>query len=182
MNNNYSDIIEKVLITGEEIKKRIEEIAREISRDYEGKDFVLICILKGGLYFLTDLSKRITIPHTFDVAGAASYGKSTTSSGYVVITKDVDTDIRGKDVIIIEDIYDTGKTLSVVRDLILVHNPRSVEICDLVVKNKKHEFELPIKYLGFTIEDHFVVGYGLDYDEKYRHLGFVGILKKDVYL
>lgn len=178
---NKFNVVEKVLLTKEQIEKRIKELADEISADYKNKELILICILKGGLYFLTDLSKKISIPHTFDVVGATSYGKSTKSSGHVVITKDVSTDIKNKHIIIIEDIYDTGQTLKVIKDLLYVHTPASVEICSLIIKNKKHIEDLHIKYKGFTIEDDFVVGYGLDYDEKYRHLDFIGILKKELY-
>ncbi|MBP8016711.1 hypoxanthine phosphoribosyltransferase [Candidatus Gracilibacteria bacterium] len=179
--NNHKDIIEKILLSNEQIDKRITELAKAISEDYKNRDLILICILKGGLYFLIDLSKKLTIPHTFDVVGAASYGKSTKSSGHVVITKDVTTDIRNKDIIIIEDIYDTGTTLKVVCDLLNVHNPKSISVCALIVKNKKHIKEIPIKYEGFEIKDEFVVGYGLDYDEKYRHFNFIGILRKELY-
>lgn len=180
--NLHQDVIEQVLITSDNLQKRIAELAKDISKDYNGKELVLICILKGGLYFLTDLSKKITIPHTFDVVGATSYGKSVRSTGHVVITKDVSTDIRGKHIIIIEDIYDTGLTLKVVMDLLRVHNPASVEVCALIEKKKIHKEEIMIKYVGFEIEDEFVVGYGLDYDEKFRHFDFIGILKKEVYL
>jgi hypoxanthine phosphoribosyltransferase len=173
--------LERVLITREQVKQRVEEMAREIERDYRGRDLVLVCILKGGIIFLSDLTRQITIPHTYDTVGAMSYGQSTSSSGHVIITKDINVDIKGKDVLLIEDIYDTGRTMRVVKDLLAVHAPRSVEVCAFVYKDKKHEFELPVKYIGFHIPDVFVVGYGLDYAERYRNLDCIGVLRKDIY-
>jgi hypoxanthine phosphoribosyltransferase len=173
--------LERVLIGKDQIELRVEELAREIERDYAERDLVLVCILKGGIIFLSDLTRRIRIPHTYDTVGAMSYGQMTHSSGHVIITKDINVDIRGKDVLLIEDIYDTGRTMRVVKDLLAVHSPRSVEICAFIYKEKKHEFELPVKYIGFRIPDVFVVGYGLDYAERYRNLDCIGVLRKNIY-
>lgn len=173
--------LEKVLFSKEQIDQRVEELAQQITKDYQGKDLVLISILKGGIIFLADLTRRISIKHSFDVVGATSYGQSHFSSGQVIISKDVDINISDRDVLLIEDIYDTGRTLKVVRDLILLHSPRSLEICTFLYKEKRHQFELPVKYIGFSIPNVFVVGYGLDYREKYRHLNYIGVLKKEVY-
>lgn len=174
--------IKEVLITKEEIQKKIDELAKQISRDYQSGELVLVSILKGGVIFLADLSRKLTIDHSFDMVGAMSYGSSTTSSGNVIITKDIDIEVTGKDVLLIEDIYDTGRTLRAVRDLIMLHSPRQIDICVLLYKEKKNRaVELPIKYIGFHIPDVFVVGYGLDYSEKYRNLEYIGVLKESVY-
>ncbi|MCX7012551.1 MAG: hypoxanthine phosphoribosyltransferase [Candidatus Sumerlaeota bacterium] len=180
MTDMMSDL-EKVLFDGETINQRIAELADEISRDYTDGELVLVTVLRGGLIFLADLSRRISIRHTFDVVGATSYGPHVESSGQVLITKDVEVPLQGRDVLLVEDIYDTGRTLHVVRDLLQVHDPRSLEICSLLVKDRPRSQEIPIKYIGFHIPNVFVVGYGLDYDEQYRHLNCVGVLKKEIY-
>ncbi len=174
--------IKKILINKEQIQEKITELAEQISKDYAKGDLVLISILKGGLIFLADLSRKLSIEHTFDMVGAMSYGHSMTSSGKVIITKDIDIDISGKDVLLIEDIYDTGLTLKAVKDLIQLHAPRSIEVCVLLEKEKgNRSAPIPIKYVGFSVPDVFVVGYGLDFDEKYRNLEYIGILKESVY-
>jgi hypoxanthine phosphoribosyltransferase len=173
--------LDHVIFTREEIERRTVELAADISTDYASGDLVLVTILRGGLIFLADLSRQISISHTFDVVGAASYGPRSESSGQVLITKDVEVPLQGRDIILVEDIYDTGRTLRVVRDLLHVHDPRSLEICSLLVKDRPRAKEIPIKYIGFSVPDVFVVGYGLDYNERYRHLDCIGVLKPEVY-
>ncbi len=174
--------IKTVLITKEQIQEKITELAAQISRDYKSGELVLVSVLKGGVMFLADLSRKITIDHSYDMVGAMSYGKSTTSSGNVIITKDIDIDVSNQDVLLIEDIYDSGRTLQAVKDLISLHSPRSLAICCLLYKQKaKKVVNMPIKYVGFYIPDIFVVGYGLDYAEKYRNLEYIGVLKESVY-
>ena len=171
----------RVLHTPEEIAKRVAELGAEISREYAGRDLVLVSVLKGGVVFLADLTRAITIPHAYDMIGASSYGSSTTTSGQVTITKDVDTNLLNRDVLLIEDIFDTGHTLRVVCNLLRLHNPRSLEVCALLVKNKKRDHDIPVKFSGFEIPNEFVVGYGLDYAEHYRNLPCIGILKPEIY-
>jgi len=174
--------LEYVLLPEDKILQRVSEIASDIVRDYQETNPVLIGILKGGIIFLSDLTRHISIPHSYDIVGASSYGSRTSSSGQVIITKDVEISLRNRDVLLIEDIYDSGATLKVVKDLLLVHSPRSLEICALLWKEKKNRaYDIPIKYIGFTIPDVFVVGYGLDYNEKYRNLRCIGVLKKEFY-
>ncbi len=170
------DFLERILITEEEIQARVAELASRITQDYKDKNLGLIGILKGGVVFLADLTRQIPIPHSYDLVGASSYGSSSTSSGKVIITRDAEIPLSDKDILIIEDIYDTGNTLKVVRDLIEAHSPRSMEICALLWKEKKRAFDIPIRYIGFKIPDVFVVGYGLDFNERYRNLGYIGVL------
>lgn len=171
----------RVLLTPEQIAERTAALGAEISRDYAGRDLMLVSILKGGIVFLADLTRHITIPHGFDLVGAASYGTSIRSSGQVTITKDVDVNLLRRDVLVIEDIYDTGRTLKVVCDLLRLHHPRSLEVCALLHKIKPRDFEVPLRYVGFEIPDEFVVGYGLDYAERYRNLPCIGVLKPELY-
>lgn len=179
---NLDDDIEEILLTQKDIAQRVAEMGKAIENDYRGKPLVLVGILRGGLVFLSDLTRAIAIPHSFDMAGASSYGTGTTSSGRVQITKDVEVDLRGKHVIVCEDIYDSGRTLAAIRDLLRVHHPASVEVAAFLYKKvKKRVAEVEIKYKGYDIEDKFVVGYGLDYSEMYRNLPYVGVLKRSVY-
>ncbi|MBX7247055.1 MAG: hypoxanthine phosphoribosyltransferase [Candidatus Sumerlaeaceae bacterium] len=164
-----------------DLAKRTHELGEEISRDYKGRPLVLINILKGGIVFLADLMRTITIPHAFDVVGASSYRGGTSTSGKVTITKDADLDLRGKDLLLVEDILDTGVTLNVVCELLLIQQPASLEICCLLNKKRERKLKVPLKYVGFEIPDEFVVGYGLDYKEQYRNLPCIGILKPEVY-
>ena len=179
--NRLMNDLQEILFDDETVQKRIDELAEEISRDYASGELVLITILRGGLIFLADLSRRLKIRHTFDVVGASSYGTHSESSGQVLITKDVEIKLQGKDILLVEDIYDSGRTLRVVRDLLQVHGPRSIEVCSLIVKDRPRTYEIPIKYVGFRIPNVFVVGYGLDYNEQYRHLNCVGVLKPEIY-
>jgi hypoxanthine phosphoribosyltransferase len=176
-----ADDIEEVLFTAEQIAQRNAEIGAQISRDYADKDLILISILKGGVLFLADLTRQITIPHGIELVGASSYKGGVQASGGVRITKDVDQSLHNKDVLLIEDIYDTGNTLHVVYELLKIHRPASVEVCAMLRKNKPHFQKLDVKYVGFDIEDVFVVGYGLDYKEIYRNLPCIGVLKREKY-
>ena len=182
ISEDLTDDIEEVLFTRDEIAERVRKIGEKISRDYEGKPLVLVGILRGALIFLSDLTRSVSIAHSFDMVGASSYGASTSSSGRVQITKDVEVNLRDKHVVIIEDIYDSGRTLAAIRDLLRVHHPASIEVAALLYKKvKKRVTEVDIKYVGFEITDKFVVGYGLDYSEVYRNLPFIGVLKRRVY-
>ena len=165
-----------VLISEDELSKRIAELGEQINADYEGKEVTLICILKGSIFFTCELAKRISVPVTIDFIQASSYGSGTSSSGVVKIKKDLDESIEGKNVIIIEDIIDSGNTLSRLLPLLKERNPESLEVCTLLDKPERREVEVDVKYNGFNIPDEFVVGYGLDYDPKYRNLPFIGVL------
>jgi len=181
---NYDHIlardIERVLLSSEHIARRVKELGASVSADYRNRDLVLVNILKGGIVFLADLSRAITIPHSFDLIGASSYRGAMRSSGKIIITKDLDLDLRGKDVLLVEDILDTGRTLNLVLELIRLHEPASLEICCLLDKQRPRDLKIPIKYTGFHLPDEFVVGYGLDYQERYRNLPFIGVLKPEV--
>lgn len=182
ISKNLDQDITEVIFDEETILKRVREIGAQISKDFEGKNLVLVGILRGALTFLSDLSRAITIPHSFDMVGASSYGSSTSSSGRVQITKDVEVTLRDKHVIIIEDIYDSGRTLAAIRDLLRVHHPASISMATLLYKKVKvRAAEMEIEYVGFELDDRFVVGYGLDYDEYYRNLKYIGVLSPKVY-
>ena len=172
----------RVLLGEEEVNKRINEVAEQINKDYAGKDIHLICILKGGVFFTCELAKRLTVPVSMDFMSVSSYGAGTVSSGVVKIIKDLDTNVvEGADLLIVEDILDSGKTLSYLKELLLTRKPASVRICTLLDKPDRRTADIKADYVGATIPDAFVVGYGLDYDEKYRNLPYVGILKPSVY-
>ncbi len=173
--------ISAILLDEDKIQKRISELAAQISKDYEGRTPVLISVLKGSFVFLADLIRCFTIPVQIDFMAVSSYGESTVSSGVVRIKKDVDIDLTGKDVIIVEDIVDSGLSLLYIIDYIKKHNISSIKTCVLLDKPEAHRNEVSIDYKGFDIGNEFVVGYGLDYAEKYRNLPYVGILKEDVY-
>ena len=175
--------IEKVLFSEEEISAIVERIGNQISCDYEGKNLLLICVLKGSICFMSDLMKKITIPCRIDFMAAKSYGASTETSGVVNITKDITYDISDYDVLIIEDIFDSGRTLEKLVKVLESRNPKSVACCSLLDKPERRasHVKLTLKYTGARVPDAFVVGYGLDYDELYRNLPFVGILKQEVY-
>lgn len=176
------DDITEVLLTSEEIGRRVGELGAQISKDYDGKDLVLVGILRGALVFLSDLTRSIVVPHSFDMVGASSYGSATESSGRVQITKDVEVNLRGKHVLVIEDIYDSGRTLGAIRDLLRVHHPADIRLCAFLYKERDQRArELGIDYVGFRIPNKFVVGYGLDFAERYRNLPFVGILSARVH-
>lgn len=173
--------IEKVLLSEEEIKEKIAEMGKKISEDYKGKDLILIGVLKGSVPFMADLMKRIDIYCNMDFMAVSSYGNSTETTGVVRILKDLDFEIENKDVLIIEDIIDSGTTLKYLKKYLKSKNPNSVEIACLLNKPERREVEIDVKYLGFDVPNYFLVGYGLDYAEKYRNLPYVGILKERVY-
>lgn len=167
----------KVMISEEQVNHRIRELAEQISNDYKGKSIHLICILKGSVFFTCELAKRLTIPVTIDFMSVSSYGSETVSSGRVRILKDLDESIQGKNVIIVEDIIDSGRTLSYLKDLLGTRAPESLSICTLLDKPDRREINVDVKYVGFIIPDEFVVGYGLDYDQYYRNLPYVGVVE-----
>lgn len=167
-----------VLITEEEVEKKIRELADEISRDYEGKAVTLICILKGSVFFTCELAKRITVPVKLDFMSVSSYGSGTESSGRVKIIKDLDDSVEGKDVIVIEDIIDSGRTLSHLLSLLSSRRPNSIKLCTLLDKPDRRVVPVDVDYKGFEIPDKFVVGYGLDYDQNYRNLPYIGVIEQ----
>lgn len=167
----------RVMLGEEEVNKRIKEIGEQISRDYAGKSVHLICILKGGVFFMCELAKRITIPVSMDFMAVSSYGAGTESSGVVKIIKDLDEAIEGKEVIIVEDIIDSGRTLSHLVELLKQRRPASIRLCTMLDKPDRRVTDVDVKYVGFTIPDEFVVGYGLDYDQKYRNLPYIGVVE-----
>ncbi len=169
----------KVLLTEAEVDARINDLGAQISKDYEGKEVHLICILKGGAFFACELAKRITIPVSIDFMCISSYGNEKSSSGIVKIVKDLDEPLEDKEVLIAEDIIDSGKTLSYLIPVLKKRNPKSIEICTLLNKPERREVEVDVKYTGFSIPDEFVVGYGLDYAQKYRNLPYIGIVEDD---
>ena len=178
MNND----IAKVLISEEQLQAKVAELGAQISRDYEGKDLLLVSILKGSVVFMADLMRAITEPCSIDFMVVSSYGgANTTSTGLVKIVKDLDQDLSGKDVLIVEDILDTGVTLSDLVPMLKMRNPNSVKICTILDKPSRRKADIQPDYEGFQVPDEFVVGYGLDYDEKYRNLPYVGVLKPEVY-
>ena len=168
----------EVLVSAEDLQRRVAELGAQISRDYAGKPLLLIGVLKGAVFFLSDLMRHVDIPVEIDFMAVASYGSATDSSGVVRILKDLDAAIEGRDVLIVEDIVDSGLTLQYLMRNLGSRNPRTLEVCALLVKPARRKVELPTKYVGFEIEDRFVVGYGLDYAERYRNLPYVAALEK----
>lgn len=164
----------QVLISEEELKERTKVIGKQISDDYAGKEVHMICVLKGGVMFMSDLSKEITVPVTMDFMAVSSYGNETSSSGVVKIVKDLDENIEGKDVLIVEDIIDSGRTLSYLVQILNDRNPRSLKICTLLDKPDRRVVDVDVSYTGFVIPDLFVLGYGLDYTQRYRNLPYIG--------
>lgn len=171
-----TETIASVLITAEQIAARVAELGQQISTDYQGRSLLVICVLKGSSLFTADLVRHVDLPLTLDFIGTSSYGESTESSGVVRIVKDVEDSLEGKDVLIIEDIVDTGLTLSYLLNTLRLRKPASLKVCALLDKPSRRKVEVPIDYLGFSIEDHFVIGYGLDYASRYRNLGYIGVL------
>ena len=169
----------RVLLKEEEVNARISEIAAQVSRDYEGKCVHLICILKGGVFFTCELAKRLTVPVSLDFMSVSSYGSGTESSGVVRIVKDLDQPLEGKEVLIVEDIIDSGRTLAYLIDLLQKRNPKSIRLCTLLDKPERRvKKQVTVDYTCFTIPDEFVVGYGLDYDQKYRNLPYIGVVEQ----
>ncbi|MDR3710395.1 MAG: hypoxanthine phosphoribosyltransferase [Capsulimonadaceae bacterium] len=177
------DDIERVILSEEQLAKRVTELAEEISRDYAGKDLVLIGILKGCVVFLSDLIRKIDVPLSFDFVAVSSYGADTKSSGVVRILKDLDESVESKHVLVVEDIVDTGLTLrlSYLLENLRSRRAASVKVCTLLDKPSRRRVDVPVDYRGFTVEDQFVVGYGLDYQGKYRGLPYIGLLKPEIY-
>ena len=173
--------IERVLFTEQELKDRVAEIAAQIDKDYAGKEPMLISVLRGSFIFMADLARSITLPCTVDFMAVSSYGSGTSSTGQVQITKDLSSDIAGKHIIVVEDILDSGNTLSYLLKLLAQRKPASIRLCTLLDKPERRTKPVEVHYSGFTIPDAFVVGYGLDYAEHYRNLPYIGILKPEVY-
>ncbi|MEE1247837.1 MAG: hypoxanthine phosphoribosyltransferase [Lachnospiraceae bacterium] len=167
----------RVMLEEEVVNKRIAELAKALSEEFEGEQLHLICILKGSIFFTCELAKRITVPVTMDFMSVSSYGSGTTSSGNVIIKKDLDEDIEGKNVVVIEDIIDTGRTLESLLKLLKKRNPKKLKLCTLLDKPDRRIADVSVDYTGFVIPDEFVVGYGLDYDQRYRNLPYIGILE-----
>ena len=173
--------MESILLTEEQIQKRVDELGERISRDYAGKAPIFVGILKGSFVFMADLMRRVTLPCSVDFMAVSSYGNTTKTTGAVKINKDLSQDIEGKDVVVVEDILDSGVTLSYLSKYLLNRNPASLAIVTLLDKPSRRVADVHAKYSGFEIPDAFVVGYGLDYAEKYRNLPFIGILKPAIY-
>ena len=169
----------EIMLTEEEVDSRIREIGEQISKDYAGKMVHLVCVLKGGSFFMTELAKRITVPVSLDFMSVSSYGGSTKSSGVVRIVKDLDEPLEGKDVLVVEDIVDSGRTLSYLLELLRDRGPASVKLCTLLDKPERRVVDVHVDYTGFEIPDEFVVGYGLDYDQRYRNLPYIGVVRFD---
>lgn len=174
--------VDQILIDERQLQARIRELAAEIAADYEDtEDLLLLCVLKGAYMFLADLSRLLPMPHEVDFMAVSSYGTGTTSSGAVRIVLDLKEDIAGKHVLIVEDIIDSGRTLDYMRRNLLSRAPASLRICTLLNKPERREIDVPLDYLGFDIPDEFVVGYGLDFAQRYRNLPFIAVLKPDVF-
>ena len=170
---------EEIMLTEEEVDKKIQELGEKISSDYAGKQVHLVCVLKGGSFFMCELAKRITVPVSLDFMSVSSYGGDNTSRGVVKIVKDLDESIAGKDVIVIEDIVDSGRTLSYLLEMLSDRKPNSLRLCTLLDKPERRVVDVKVDYTGFEIPDEFVVGYGLDYDQRYRNLPYIGVVKFD---
>jgi hypoxanthine phosphoribosyltransferase len=169
----------EILVQSDDLSHRVRELAAEVSRDYEGRDLFLVGVLKGAVFFLSDLMKHLEVPCEVDFMAVSSYGSSTDTSGIVRILKDLDSPIEGREVLIVEDIVDSGLTLSYLLRTLRARNPASLEVCALLTKPERRKVELPIKYVGFEIPNRFAIGYGLDYGERFRNLPYVAVLRED---
>jgi len=169
----------RIMLTEQEVNDRIKKIGEQISKDYAGKSVHLVCVLKGGSFFMCELAKRITVPVTLDFMSASSYGSSTKSSGVVKIVKDLDEPLKDKNVLVVEDIVDSGRTLSYLLKMLGDRGPASVKLCTLLDKPERRVTDVKVDYTGFEIPDEFVVGYGLDYDQRYRNLPYIGVVEFD---
>ena len=175
------DDIEKILLSEEQIQKKIKELGAKISADYKDKNLLMVSILKGSVVFMADLMRQISLPSRIDFMSVSSYGTGVKTSGVVKIVKDLDIPLEGYDLLIVEDILDSGLTLHYIIDILLSRKPKSISICTLLDKPECRKVDVKTNYYGFEIPDQFVVGYGLDYDEKYRNLPFIGILRPEIY-
>ena len=174
------DAVGEVLIEQEPLQARIAELGAEVSREYEGRDLLLVGVLKGAVFFMADLMRELTIPCEIDFMAISSYGAATDSSGVVRILKDLDTNIAGRDVLVVEDIIDSGLTLSYLMRSLKARKPASLEICALLTKPERREIDVPVRFVGFEIPNKFVIGYGLDFGERYRNLPYVAVLHPDL--
>jgi len=178
----YQDFLSEILIHEQDLQNRIIELGQEITSDYQGKDLHLICILRGGVLFLTDLMRQINVPHSIDFMAISSYGVGAReASGHVRLTMDLRDDIQGRHVLLVEDIVDSGHTLASILGLLATRNPASLKVCTLLDKAERRETDVPIDYVGFVIPNKYVFGYGLDLDEFYRELPFIGVVNEDKY-
>lgn len=175
------DDIEDILLTEEQIAEIVQNMGRQISKDYEGKNLVLVSVLKGSLVFMADLMRAITVPCSIDFLSVSSYGNGTVTSGEVRILKDLDGSLEGKDLLVVEDILDSGMTLSYLLKTLSARNPASVRLCTFLDKPERRRVDIRADYVGASVPDAFIVGYGLDYAEKYRNIPYVGVLKPEVY-
>jgi hypoxanthine phosphoribosyltransferase len=179
---DYQDVLAEILIDAEALKIRVAELGAQISVDYQGEDLLLICILRGAVPFMVDLSRHISVPHMMDFMAVSSYGVGKRESiGFARVTLDLQMDIRDRNVLLVEDIVDSGHTISAVLQMLGTRNPRSLKVCALLDKPERREAHVPIDYLGFTIPNKFVFGYGLDLDEYHRNLPFVGVVDLNKY-
>lgn len=181
MKADYINDVEKVLLSEEEIADICKRLGKEISSDYVGKDLLVVGLLKGSVVFIADLMRQISIPCVIDFMDVSSYGAGTVSSGVVTVNKDLEETVEGKSILIIEDILESGRTLKTVVDMLKERNPESVKVCTLLNKPEGRKVDFEADYVGAVIPDEFVIGYGLDYDELYRNLPYVGVLKRSVY-
>ena len=181
MSNNMMDDLEKILFSETEVASRIKELGEAITQDYAGKEILMIGVLRGAVIFMADLARAIKLPVAIDFMAVSSYGSTTSSSGVDRILKDLDEDVENKHVLIVEDIIDSGLTLNYLMENLWSRKPASIKICTLLNKPDRRKVEVPIAYNGFTIPDYFVVGYGLDFAEKYRNFPFIGVLKPEMY-
>ncbi|TWH46977.1 hypoxanthine phosphoribosyltransferase [Sporomusa sp. KB1] len=181
MSNNMMDDLEKILFSETDVASRIKELGEAITQDYAGKEILMIGVLRGAVIFMADLARAIKLPVAIDFMAVSSYGSTTSSSGVVRILKDLDEDVENKHVLIVEDIIDSGLTLNYLMENLWSRKPASIKICTLLNKPDRRKVEVPIAYNGFTIPDYFVVGYGLDFAEKYRNFPFIGVLKPETY-
>jgi len=174
------EVLDHILIDEATLQRRVDELGQAVSADYQGKDLIMVCVLKGGVAFLTDLMRRVTVPHEIDFMAISSYGgQRTESSGVVRILMDLHADIAGRNVLLVEDIVDSGRTMDYLLRALQARNPASLRVCTLLNKPCRRVVDVPLDYIGFDIPDDFVLGYGLDFDEKHRNLPYVGVLKQN---
>ena len=181
MNDNMKEDVLRVLLSEDEIREKVRELGGKITADYKNSNLMLVTVLKGAVVFLADLMRQIDVPAEIDFMVVSSYGSGVKSSGVVKIVKDLDVPLAGKDILIVEDILDSGLTLSYIKELLESRGPRSIRTATLLDKSSRRKVDLQADYIGFSVPDEFVIGYGLDYDEKYRNLPYIGILKPEVY-